>query len=183
MSQVVEVMRGWLKQVCKPKVGKVRNGFGCCRKDGWAICPTHWEYQWKCDERLVTWWSREDDSKLGYVINIESDAVESITDIDLDELNWAKCGISEQDLSKNAIERVAKLHGVQCSQRECVGIDVPPAVVANPTWTSFTLGDHAGGRYAETREIMNRRVRQDDPLSLINHVDEFFLEETNIFMA
>jgi hypothetical protein len=76
-----------------------------------------------------------------------------------------------------------KLHGLHGGERECVGINIPPAVVTNPTGSTLTLGNHTWGRYPEARKMLNGRVREDDPLTFADHVNEFSMKEVHMFLA
>jgi hypothetical protein len=72
---------------------------------------------------------------------------------------------------------VAELHGIHSRKRECVGVDVPPAVVAYPTGSTLALGYDTRGGDTEAGKVLNGQIWKDNPLSFINHVNEFFIEE------
>jgi hypothetical protein len=44
------------------------------------------------------------------VVNVEGYAVEAIADVELDEVDWAKGWVCQENLSENALEGMTKLH-------------------------------------------------------------------------
>ena len=78
---------------------------------------------------------------------------------------------------------MTELHCFHGGKRQCIGIDVPPTVVTDPAGSTLALGDYTGGRNTEARKMLDGRVRKDYPLTFVNHVNEFFVEEIHIFVA
>jgi hypothetical protein len=78
---------------------------------------------------------------------------------------------------------MSELHRLHGSERQCVGIDVPPAVVANPAGSTLALGHYTWRRNTEARKMLDGRIREDNPLTFVDHVDEFFVEEVQVFVA
>jgi hypothetical protein len=76
-----------------------------------------------------------------------------------------------------------KLHCLHGGERQCIIIDVPPAVVADPAGSTLALGYYTWGRNTEARKILDGRIRKDNPLTFVDHVNEFFVEEVRIVVA
>ena len=62
-------------------------------------------------------------------------------------------------------------------------IHIRPGVVYYPPWSSTTLGDYTGGTQSEILEIFRYLVREDHPLLLVYHVNEFLFEELNVIVT
>jgi hypothetical protein len=78
---------------------------------------------------------------------------------------------------------MTKLHRLHRSEGEGVVIDVPPAVVNDPTRTAVPLWDDPRRRDAKAREMTDGRVWEHNPLAFVDHVDEFFLEVIQILVG
>ena len=68
-------------------------------------------------------------------------------------------------------------------KREGVGIDGPPTVIDDPMGTLSVLWDHPRQQNTKARQVLNRRVWEDYPLTLVDHVDEFFVKILDVFVG
>jgi hypothetical protein len=78
---------------------------------------------------------------------------------------------------------MSKLHGLERRERKRVTVDIPPAVVTNPTGSTLALGDYSGWGHTQAWEVFHFRVREDNPLTFIDHIDKFFGKEGKIVGA
>jgi hypothetical protein len=62
-------------------------------------------------------------------------------------------------------------------------VDVPPAVIDDPTRSSVTLGDDTWRRNAKAREVLDSGVREHNPLPLVDHVDKLFFKVSQVFIG
>ena len=109
--------------------------------------------------------------------------IETIADVHFGKLNRPKGGVSEQNFTKDAVKSMAKLHGLQSCKRKSVIIDIIPTVVTNPSGPSITLRYNTRRRKSKARETFGNTNREHNPLTLLNHIREFFVKKVNIFMA
>ena len=86
-------------------------------------------------------------------------------------------GVGKQNLAKVPVEGMAKLHGFEWDEWQGVFVDAVESVIAYPPRSSFPLWHYA--RRAETKagEVSGNAIRQDHPLTFVDHVEEFFVEE------
>ena len=72
---------------------------------------------------------------------------------------------------------MAKLHGFEWDERQGVFVDAVERVIANQSGSSVPLWHYA--RRAETKagEVSGNAIRQDHPLTFVDHVYEFVVEE------
>jgi hypothetical protein len=78
---------------------------------------------------------------------------------------------------------MSELHGFQRRQGEGFIIDIPPAVVTYPPRAAIALGNNSRWGYAEAGEILRHRCREDDPLSLGDHVNKLLSEKVEVLEA
>jgi hypothetical protein len=72
---------------------------------------------------------------------------------------------------------MSKLHGLKRSQRKGITVYSPPAVVTDPAGSTLALGDYTWWGHPQAGKVLNGRIWKDNPLSFINHINEFFIEE------
>jgi hypothetical protein len=89
--------------------------------------------------------------------------------------------VGEEDFTKDVFEATTKLHCFHSSKGESVFVDPPPAVITNPTGATAALGDNLGRRESKARQVENFLCRENNPLTLVNHINKLLLEEVNIF--
>jgi hypothetical protein len=73
--------------------------------------------------------------------------IEAVADIQFDKVDWAQQRVGEEDLAKDSIKGMPKLHHVHSCEGQSIGIDVPPAVVNNSAQVGIALGNDYGGLY------------------------------------
>ena len=78
---------------------------------------------------------------------------------------------------------MAKLHGFLWSQWQGVFVDTVPGVVTDPAWTSVSLWYNTWWAKMEVGELLGQGEWNDDPLSFVDHVNEFRLQEFNVFIT
>ncbi|MGL4350993.1 MAG: hypothetical protein ACRCT2_10595, partial [Plesiomonas shigelloides] len=144
---------------------------------------THWEHQGEGDEWLCSWWGGVYNAELGNVVDVDCNAVETIADIKFDEVDGAEGWVGKQYLTQDTLKGVTELHCFHGGEGQGIGIDVPPTVVTDPAGSTLALGYYTWGRNTEARKMLDGRVRKDYPLTFVDHVNEFFVEEVHIFVA
>ena len=75
------------------------------------------------------------------------------------------------------VEGMAKLHGFEWGNRQRVSVDAVESVIEYPPGSSFPLWHYARRAETKAREVSGNVIRQDHPLTFVDHVDEFFVEE------
>ena len=88
----------------------VRDGLRHRREDGRRVLPSHREDEREGDQLLFPRLRREGNAKLGDVVDVEIDAVEAVTQIDLHHLDGAVSRVGQEDLAQEAVEGVTELH-------------------------------------------------------------------------
>ena len=77
-----------------------------------AIFPPHGQAQGECHKLGFTGFGGESKAKLGDVVNVEIDAIKSITDVNFQELDRTKGGVGQDDPTQDLTEVMSKLHGL-----------------------------------------------------------------------
>ena len=88
--------------------------------------PPHRENERQGNQAFLTRLGREHHPQLRDVIDVKIDTVEAVAEVHLHKLDGTEGGVGEQDLTKDSIEGLAKLHGLDGSQREGLIVDKRP---------------------------------------------------------
>ena len=176
-------MRGRKSLAPDSGVGQVGDRFRRRGEDRGAVLPSHREDEWERDQLFLTRPGREGNSKSGDVIHVEVDPIEAVADIHFKHVDRAISRIRQEDLAQDAVQGMSELHGFQGRQREGLVIDIPPAVVTYPPRAAIALGNNSRGRDTEAGEVLRHRCREDDPLSLGDHVNKFLSGEVEVLEA
>jgi hypothetical protein len=75
------------------------------------------------------------------------------------------------------MQGLTKLHGVTWGQWDRVSVDIVEAVVADGPGPTVVLRDNAQGTEAKVLELFDHACWEKDPLSFLDHVEHFLVEE------
>jgi len=138
----------------------------------------------KCERETNQVWgtrnSGKKDAQDGDVTSPEPDAVESIGNVNLGDVDMAKAGVSMENARKEAMESAAKLHGLGRGINDGVLIDRGKSVVNNGTGTAIVLGDDAQRTESEVGQLRHQRGRKNCPVLFEQHGCKFLTEESNV---
>lgn len=110
-----------------------------------TLSPAHGKGQRKGDEWCFTFQMRERDSKLGHVTGRNIYSVETIGDVNLQQVDGALGRVGKAELPKDSVQGVPKLHGFSGCQPCGLVVDERERVVDNRPWSAVTLGDDSHG--------------------------------------
>jgi hypothetical protein len=175
----------WRRRVSRSEaiVCDVGNCFCGSAKDRRTIFPAHRENERESQKGLLTGARGKDEGQFWDVGSGEVDPIKTVAEIRFREPDGAKGGVRKEDFAQDAIQCMPELHGIERCVGESVVVDIGPAVIPNPTGPTVTLGDDTGWRCTKMRQRGGNGGREDDPLTLVDHVDEFLLEEVNVVEA
>jgi hypothetical protein len=75
-------------------------------------------------------------------VSCEAHTIKTVGQVNLEHVDWAPLGISEQKLAKKAFQGPSELHGFKRRQRKCVGILVMEAEIADNARATTVLRDY-----------------------------------------
>ena len=126
---------------------------------------------------------RHDHAELGNARRCQIDAVETIGEIDLEQVDAAFGGIGKEDAAKEAIKCPAELHGVHGDIRLGGGVDAVESIIDDRAWAACVLGDDADRMKAKATDIADRVVLDDYPELLVHIVGHVFAKESLILIG
>jgi hypothetical protein len=115
---VLEPVR-WHSVAEKSGVGEISGGLGHCAKGGGQGHPTHHEGEGNCHELRLIIVAGHEDSKLGRIIRVQEQAIESISNVKLGQVDRSQVRIGVPEQPQDAGE---------------VFIDLRPSVVNKHSW-------------------------------------------------
>ena len=83
-------MGDWCRKTPDARVGEICDHLRGGGKDGRAVFPTHRKKAWKRHEWVFSWRHRKCNTKLRDIINVEGNAIKTITDVEFDQVDRAK---------------------------------------------------------------------------------------------
>jgi hypothetical protein len=96
-------------------IGEVGDRLSWSAEIGRRVDPAHRESQWECNKWFFPWFGGEHDPHLGNIRRIDPQAVEAISDVDLDQVDGAEARIGVEDALQDTPKGPSKLHGlVRC---------------------------------------------------------------------
>jgi len=179
-SRLVETVWGWVAPFQNTFVGKVGNGFRGGAEDGRGVGPTHGESNRKGDQLWLAGFGRESHAELEDIRGSNANAVETIGDVDLDKLNGTVGRVSQDNVSKQARQGVAKLHGVAGRNGDRIIIEAEEGIIDDGARAAIMLGNAAHGADTEIGKVLDGVVREDEPLSLVDHGGELRPEKVDM---
>eukprot|EP00980_Cylindrotheca_fusiformis_P031239 scaffold26052_cov108-Cylindrotheca_fusiformis.AAC.4 len=96
---------------------------------------------------------RDGNAQLGDVFKAEPDSIESILDVYLYEVDWAKPRVAVNDLCDESFQSPAKLHGLSWHEGHSFLVEARVGVVHDGPRTPFVLGYYSHGRDAQVWEV------------------------------
>jgi len=162
-------------------VGHVSNGLGGCAEDRWGIFPSHRESQRDGNKRGFVGHVGENNAQFGGVGGGELKPVETVGEVDLDEVHPTFGRISEEYAAKNALEGTTKLHSLHSSVGLCHGIDAVKGIVHNGARATGFLRNDADRAEAKVGHMCDVSVGEDHPKTFVDHVGHVITEEFQMF--
>jgi hypothetical protein len=161
-------------------IEQVNNGFGGRTEVGRTFRPSHGKAHWEGDERGFARGRGEGDAQGGDAGGVDPDPVETIAEVNLQEVDGPVRGVGVVDGLDQTLERVTKLERVRWGKLDGLGVHPREGVVSNGAGTAVTLGDTAHGGDAEVDEVLDQGKGQDDPVPFVHHIRHLGLEEGEI---
>jgi hypothetical protein len=123
---------------------------------------------------------RESHAELEDIRGSNANAVETIGDVDLDKLNGTVGRVSQDNVSKQARQGVAKLHGVAGRNGDRIIIEAEEGIIDDGARAAIMLGNAAHGADTKIGKVLDGVVREDEPLSLVDHGGELRPEKVDM---
>jgi len=149
------------------KIGQVSDCFCYSAKIWGGLGPAHGQGQREGNRGRFGWKVGDGDGKFRNIRKAEPNAVKAIRDVDFHKMDWAKPGVTVDEVGNEPFKGPAKLHGLGWGEelRRRVMVDERKAVVDNRSRTAFVLGHHTHGRntqvgnlaYAVLTEVISSR--------------------------
>jgi hypothetical protein len=116
----------------------------------------------------------KDHCKFGSIDWGKANAVEAVGQVNLEHVDRAPPGISQENVTKETFESSTELHGFQRGERNGVGILIIETKITNDAGSPIVLGDYTKWGNAQVGEVLGHRVRQNCPEPFVDKVNHFF---------